>query len=671
MRLWLGGPAGRRHWPALLCAALLGLSAVPALAQAAPDPFIYTPVPPSPPLPPFTPPPAGQLEGPCGLAVDSVGNVYLADHYHDAIDSFSSGFNYQGQIAGENPADAACGLALDSTGVLYANHLHGSVARFASFPAGARTTLDPGPATGVAVDPATDDVYVDRRTYLAVYDPTGAPVEVSGQPLHIGEGSLEDGYGIAVSGFGATEGFIYVPDAATDTVQVFDPATDTENPVEVIDPGFTSLRDAAIAVDDASGELYVLDDLQPEKADEPEAVIDVFTASGAFEGRLKYNVIDARPAGLAVDNSGGGTQSRVYVTSGNSALASIFLYQPGSAGTEALPAPEGSGFLPSDQRGDLPAPPPSFTCEGDSCQQLPAEPRDPTPTTLLEGEGNGPIEFHDTNRLSHYHRLRDHHHGGHKGKKGKRSNERQSQREATATSSGVVREGNLQVKVSGGLSPKRLPRQGSAPVAVSVAGEISTTDQSPPPELEDLKIELNRHGGIETKGLPQCRPEQINPASTQRALTACRSSLVGQGSFSVEAILAGQEPYPTTGKLLLFNGAFKGKHALLGQIYSARPFATSFVIPFLIEEQKKGRYGLTLTAKLPAALISWGRVTGLSMRLHRTYSYRGEQRSFASAGCPAPKGFPGALFTFARTSFHFAGGRRITETLTGHCGVKG
>ncbi len=650
---------------AALCATFL----LSAAAFASPALVIITPAPES----GISVPPKEYLEGPCGLAVDSGGSFYVSDYYHDTVDRFAPTISYADQLANVDPASGSCALAVDSTGHFYANSPHGKVSRYASFPDGAKTTLDPGPATGVATDSASDDVYVDMRTYVAVYDPSGAPVEVSGQPLHIGEGTLEDGYGIAVSGFSATEGFVYVPDAATNAIEVYDQAADTENPAEVIEAGFSSLRDAAIAVDDATGEIYVVDDLQPGKADEPEAQVDVFKSDGSYEGRLKYNVVDARPPGLAVDNSGTSTQGSVYVTSGNSEGASIQVYQPGSVGSEALPAPEGIAFLHPGQGAEapLPEPPPAVTCEGDSCQQLPSEPRDPTLTTLLEGAGNGPIKFHDTNRLSHYHRLRHHSHQKHKAKKkGKRSNKRQSE-EATATSSGVVRKGNLQVKVSGGLTPKRLPREGTAPVAVSVAGEISTTDKSPPPELEDLKIELNRHGGIETKGLALCRAEQINPASTQRALQACRSALVGQGSFSVEAILSGQDPYPTTGKLLLFNGTYKGKHALLGQIYSAHPFATSFVIPFLIAKQPKGRYGLTLSAKLPVALTSWGRVTGLSMRLHRTYSYQGKRRSFASAGCPAPKGFGGALFTFARTSFHFAGGRRISETLTGHCGVRG
>ena len=655
-----------------LCA-LMALVALPTSASASPDPAIVTPEPES----ALSVPPAGYLEGPCGLAVDGSGNFYVADYYHDTVDRFSSALTYGGQITGVDPANGPCGLALDPAGRLYADGLHGKVSRYASFPGGAKATLDPGPATGVAVDSATEDVYVDRGSFVSVYDSTGAPVEVSSEPLTIGKASLEDGYGLAVSAYAGTEGFVYVPDAGDDTVKVYDPATSTESPVEVIDPGFSSLQDAAIAIDDETGEVYVADDLQPDTADAPEAAIKVFEASGAYEGRLKYNIVDARPPGLAVDNSGGpgeteeGEQGRVYVTSGNTEKASVLAYPPHAAGSEALPAPEGPSPLPPGQGGEqpIPEPPPAVTCEGDSCQKLPSEPRDPTLTTLLEGPGNGPVKFYNTNLLPHYHSLRGHHRRGHHKKKGRGKHRKRRHKRAGASS--VVRKGTLQVKVSGGIAPRRLPREGTAPVSVSVVGEISTTDQSPPPELRKLEIDLNRHGGLETKGLPLCHIDEIHPASTQRALSACKASLVGTGSFSVDVVLAGQEPYPTTGRLLLFNGVFKRKHALLGQIYSAHPFATSFVIPFEITEKRKGRYGLALTAKLPQALISWGRVTGLSMKLQRRYSWGGKRRSFAEAGCPAPKGFGAALFTLARTTFSFAGHKRITQTLTGHCGVRG
>lgn len=169
----------------------------------------------------------------------------------------------------------------------------------------------------------------------------------------------------------------------------------------------------------------------------------------------------------------------------------------------------------------------------------------------------------------------------------------------------VVQRGNLRVKVGAELSPQRLPRVGTAPIAVTVGGRIATTDGSLPPQLETLRIEFNRHGHLETAGLPRCRESQIQPASTARALAACRAALVGQGDFSVEVVLGTQEPYPTKGRLLVFNGTYKGKPALLGQIYSSHPFANSFVIPFAVGNLPRGRFGTVLTAKLPRAFTNW------------------------------------------------------------------
>ena len=235
----------------------------------------------------------------------------------------------------------------------------------------------------------------------------------------------------------------------------------------------------------------------------------------------------------------------------------------------------------------------------------------------------------------------------------------------------VSQQGTLRVSFEGTLSPKRLPRTGTAPIAVTVGGRIETTDGSLAPQLQRLRIELNRHGRLERRGLPLCRAAEIHPASTQRALRACRSALVGQGRFSVDVVLAGQEPYPTSGRLLLFNGTYKGRAALLGQIYSEHPFSTSFLVPFSIEEIEGGRYGTALSASLPRALGDWGHVRALSLRLHRHYTYRGQARSFISAGCPAPEGFPGAVFPLARTTFGFAGARRLRTSLTRSCTVGG
>lgn len=244
---------------------------------------------------------------------------------------------------------------------------------------------------------------------------------------------------------------------------------------------------------------------------------------------------------------------------------------------------------------------------------------------------------------------------------------------ATFAAAEVVQKDNLRVSVEGKLSPKKLPRKGTAPISVSVGWDIATTDGSPPPNLKKLRIEINRNGRFETEGLPTCPRSKIQPATTKRALSNCRPALVGKGGFSANISLKGQEgeSYTANGRLLVFNGVEKGKPVLFGQIYSASPFATSFVIVFKVSKIEKGDYGTALTATLPASLRSWGDLTGIEMSLSRKYSFKGKQRSYVSAGCPAPKGFGLASFKLAKTTFSFGGGKELSSTVTGDCKARG
>ncbi|HWA55392.1 MAG TPA: hypothetical protein VG816_14575 [Solirubrobacterales bacterium] len=234
----------------------------------------------------------------------------------------------------------------------------------------------------------------------------------------------------------------------------------------------------------------------------------------------------------------------------------------------------------------------------------------------------------------------------------------------------TAQDGNLRVTVQGKLAPKKLPRTGVAPISVSVGGQIATTDNTLPPTLKKMRIELNRHGRLDYEGLPTCDYGRIQPGSSSHALVGCRSSLVGEGTFSADITLSGQEPYPTKGKLLVFNSVKGGKPVLYGHIYAPHPFATSFVIVFKVSQLKKGTYGVVLDAPLPKAMKAWGRLTGLEMTLDRRFTYKGKSHSYISSGCPAPKGTNLAAFPIARTSFAFEGGKQLSSVLLGSCRVR-
>src|SRR5215469_9105720 len=84
----------------------------------------------------------------------------------------------------------------------------------------------------------------------------------------------------------------------------------------------------------------------------------------------------------------------------------------------------------------------------------------------------------------------------------------------TLATAEIAQKGEVRVKVSGSFTPQRLPRSGSAPISVSVGGDISNTKGGPAPRLESLRIELNKGGVIDSKGLPLCPVSAIQTAST-------------------------------------------------------------------------------------------------------------------------------------------------------------
>jgi hypothetical protein len=238
---------------------------------------------------------------------------------------------------------------------------------------------------------------------------------------------------------------------------------------------------------------------------------------------------------------------------------------------------------------------------------------------------------------------------------------------ASAAAAETIQKDNIVVSPTAKMRPRALPRTGTAPISISVSGQISTADESLPPQLKELQIEINRHGRFDFAGLPVCKIGQIQPASDSRALAACRSSLVGQGRFVGTFALSGATPYPISGRLLLFNGR-EGRHpVLLGHIYSSKPFATSFVIVFKLLAKRHGNYGTTLTADIAKALGNERNLTSIEMTLSRRWRSGGARHSYLSASCPAPKGFGAVPFPLARTTFSFAGGTKLNSVLTSSC----
>jgi hypothetical protein len=232
----------------------------------------------------------------------------------------------------------------------------------------------------------------------------------------------------------------------------------------------------------------------------------------------------------------------------------------------------------------------------------------------------------------------------------------------------TARKGDLQVHFEGKLAPRALPRSGQAPVSVSVSAKVSSTGAEAPPPMRQISIAINRYGHLDPSGLPVCRLEQIQPATTDDALGACRRSLVGEGRFL--ANVSGHAPFPADGKIYAFNGELEGKPAILAHVYGTAPAPASYTLAFVISKTK-GTFGTTLKATLPPVVPGAGYVTAIYLKLGKSFSVGGKKHSYFSASCPAPKGFPGASFPFAKASVGFQGGPTISSTLNRTCKAKG
>ncbi len=240
-----------------------------------------------------------------------------------------------------------------------------------------------------------------------------------------------------------------------------------------------------------------------------------------------------------------------------------------------------------------------------------------------------------------------------------------------SASAAVVQDGGIRITVLSQVKPFKLPRHGTAPIAVFVSGHVAATDGGVPPQLQKLTIDVNRNGLLQSEGLATCPLGRIKTASSSQALSLCGDALVGSGRFWASVVFPDQRPYPSRGRLLIFNGREHGRAVLYAHIYTTQPFTTSFVIPFDEKPVHKGPYGTELTASLPKALGSWGFVDRIKLTLRRRYTYRGRRLSFFNADCPAPPGAEGVTFSLARATFEFEGREPISLGVAKSCRVAG
>jgi hypothetical protein len=234
----------------------------------------------------------------------------------------------------------------------------------------------------------------------------------------------------------------------------------------------------------------------------------------------------------------------------------------------------------------------------------------------------------------------------------------------------VVQKGDLVVSFQGSISPRALPRTGTVPVGVTVGGRVRRTDRGLPPSLRQISLRINRNGVLDRRGLPSCPLQRLRATDSAHALAACGPTQVGSGRVRGFVAIPEQAPLPFRGRVLAFNGRLRdGRPAILAHLYTPRPLPLTFILAFSIE-RTPGTFGTRLVAEVPKRTRRLTHITSFELRLRRVYRAGGERRSYLSAGCPAPPGFPGTSFPLVRASYRFDGEPPVGTTLVRTCHVR-
>jgi hypothetical protein len=228
-----------------------------------------------------------------------------------------------------------------------------------------------------------------------------------------------------------------------------------------------------------------------------------------------------------------------------------------------------------------------------------------------------------------------------------------------------LRIGNIVIVANGGFTPTTLPKRENAPIKLYGSAKFSTVDGTRPSPLRQLVIEFDKHGAVETRGLPKCTEAKLVATTTAAARRNCRGSIVGTGFGTAIVELPEQRGIKASSPLTLFNGPkVHGNPSVLGHAHLDYPAPTTYVILIEIEKISNGRYGFRTVADFPRIANDYGSPLSGRLTIGREWNYKGERLSYANAHCA-----DGRLQ--ARAEFSFKDGSFVQGTVFRPCKVRG
>ena len=195
----------------------------------------------------------------------------------------------------------------------------------------------------------------------------------------------------------------------------------------------------------------------------------------------------------------------------------------------------------------------------------------------------------------------------------------------------LVKVGNLVLKADGGFKPEALPRHSYAPIDFRGHADIVNTDGGPPTQLQEVQLDFDRDGKLETKGIPVCPLNRIAHSNTGQARRKCANSIVGTGHVGATFFFLGL-PIQARVKATLFNGPrVNGNPSVIGHAYTTIPAPRTYTLTIPIE-RLHGDYSYRATIDVPK-IAAGGILTHIDGRIGKRYVFHGRKLSYVSARC--------------------------------------
>ncbi|HEY5943313.1 MAG TPA: hypothetical protein VIT89_10700 [Solirubrobacterales bacterium] len=178
--------------------------------------------------------------------------------------------------------------------------------------------------------------------------------------------------------------------------------------------------------------------------------------------------------------------------------------------------------------------------------------------------------------------------------------------------------GNIEVEFDGGFSPKALSKTKMTPISFFLWGKLRTLDGTHPPAVREFKLETDKNGSIDVKGVPTCKSGQLQSTTTTTARKVCGPAIVGEGTTAAEVQFPEQPPIQVKSELLAFNGGFKGgTTTLFVHAFLNAPVTAAIVTTVKVKRVNKGRYGLESVGKIPKIAGGAGSATYFKLKFDK------------------------------------------------------